>query len=207
MRPRHCVIVMAYSGSSAPTAHSKSAQGNAIGAGNPQNVALKGRPFFCAFCAALSGLVVNDIGTQGVALGWHRVAPSGRPSTGAKAWFHAHQANLPCAPGHCVVVMVHPGSFAPTAHSKSAQGNALGAGNPQDVALKGRPFFGAFCAALSGLVVNDIGTRALPWAIVVLPLRGAINPRKGVVPCASGKFKYRKSFRDSGTGTGMLPPL
>ena len=114
---------MVHPGSFAPTAHSKSAQGNALGAGNPQDVALKGRPFFGAFCAALSGLVVNGIGTQGVALGYHRVAPSGRPSTGAGmnderhphatngtrgagrqstdagAWFHAHQANLPCAPG------------------------------------------------------------------------------------------------------------
>ena len=82
---------------------------------------------------ALSGLVVNGIGTQGVALGYHSVAPSGRrttrtrgardralpparhsppsgrrttrtrgagrQSTSARAWFHAHQANLPCAPG------------------------------------------------------------------------------------------------------------
>ena len=101
------------------------------------------------------------------------------PARGVR--FHAHQANLPCAPEHCIVVMGHPGSFAPsvvedgvvtagklvvmaylglsapTAHSKLAQGNALGTGNPQNLALKGRPFVGAFCAALSGLVVNGIG--------------------------------------------------
>ena len=147
--------------------------------GNPQNVALtlKGRPFFGAFWVALSGLVVNRIGTQGVALGYHRIAPSGRQSarrgagrqsagargvvpsvsgkfkygksfqdstTGAGCSRHLGSRHLDVAPSgrqsaSARVVGRHSGSSAPTAHAKSAQGNTLGIGNPQNVALKGRP--------------------------------------------------------------------
>ena len=52
----------------------------------------------------------------------NRCKGAGRQSTGARGRFYAHQANLPCAPRHCVVVMAHPRSSAPTAHPNASPG-------------------------------------------------------------------------------------
>ena len=97
------------------------------------------------------------------------------------------------------------GSSAPTAHSKSAQGNALGRGNSENVALKGRPLFGAFWVALSGLVVDGVGTQGVALGYRSVAPSGRQSARRGAVSCAPGEFQYGKNFWDSGTGAGCSP--
>src|SRR5882762_9573518 len=69
----------------APKGHDKPAWGNAPGSRfRFFSLALKGRNTPRIVCAALSGLVgLLAILTQGVALGWFVVAPSGRHRTGS----------------------------------------------------------------------------------------------------------------------------
>ena len=156
--PRRHVLRCCANGISSPRrGNSKSAQGNTLGIGNPQNVALKGRPFFGGpFGPPFQGSLLMTFKTQGVALGYHRIAPSGRQSagardavpsvsgkfkygksfqdstTGAGCSRHLGSRHLDVAPSGR-----HSGSFAPTAHSKSAQGNALGTGEPTKCSPEG----------------------------------------------------------------------